>query len=337
MKIEENFPLRQLNTFGIEAFARYFAAIKSEDELIEAVSGKFRSDKVLVIGDGSNIVFKGDFDGLVMKSAMRGIRIIPEHDLDNPLVEAHSGESWQNLVDFALSNGLYGIENLAAIPGSVGAAPVQNIGAYGVEIRDVLHSVEAIDIRSGKSIAFSNSECEFGYRHSIFKGALNGRCFVTKILLKLSKTPSFKIDYSGLRQKLSSAGSQLSARLIAGTIEKIRRERLPDPSKIGNCGSFFKNCLVTEDAYNELKCRFPAIPGFEESSGLIKIPSAWLIEECGWKGYRRGDAAVYPGHALILVNYGNAAGADILTLAEEITGSVYERFGLMLELEAQVI
>jgi UDP-N-acetylmuramate dehydrogenase len=273
---------------------------------------------------------------LILKSSLKGIRISGS-DGDYALVESYSGEEWQDLVEFCISEGLSGIENLTSIPGSVGAAPIQNIGAYGVEIKDLLQSVEAIDLNNGEIKIFSNSDCRFAYRNSIFKQELKGRYFVTRVILRLAKRPAFKIGYGELQQKIADMKEPLSARLVASVINGIRAAKLPDPREIGNCGSFFKNCVVTQDIYETLKAKNPALPGYPEREGWVKIPSAWLIEECGWKGYRSGDAAVYPKHALILVNYGNATGADIYRLSEEIIASVHQRFGLLLEREAQIV
>lgn len=336
MHILENVPLKNLNTLGVEAFARWFASVGSVAEVREAMAAFSDAGKVFILGGGSNIVFTGDYDGLILKSAMKGIRI-SESDEDHALVESYSGEEWQDLVEFCLSNGLFGIENLTSIPGCVGAAPVQNIGAYGVEIKDLLQSVEAVDMATGETRIFSNSDCCFGYRNSIFKQELKGRYFVTRVFLKLAKQPVFKVSYGELQQKVADLKEPLSARSIAGMIDGIRSGKLPDPREIGNCGSFFKNCVITQDMYENLKTENPALTGYPEKNGLIKIPSAWLIEACGWKGYRKGDAAVYPKHALILVNYGKATGADIYRLSEEIITSVQQKFGLVLECEAQII
>lgn len=335
MQILERFPLKNLNTLGVEAFSRYFALIDSAEEVRAAITSLPHAG-VFVLGGGSNIVFTRDFDGLVLKSSMKGIRITGG-DEDYALVESCSGEEWQDLVEFCISKGLFGIENLTSIPGSVGAAPIQNIGAYGVEIKDLLQSVEAIDMHTGEIRVFSNSDCCFGYRNSIFKQELKGKYFVTRVILKLAKKPVFKIGYGELQHTIADMKEPLSARLVASVIDGIRAAKLPDPREIGNCGSFFKNCIVTRDIYEALKAKYPALPGYPESEGWVKIPSAWLIEECGWKGYRSGDAAVYPKHALILVNYGKATGGDIYRLSEEIITAVHQRFGLLLEREAQIV
>lgn len=335
MQILENFPLKNLNTLGVEAFSRYFALVESAEEVRAAITSLPHAG-VFVLGGGSNIVFTKDFDGLILKSSLKGIRISGS-DEDHALVESYSGEEWQDLVEFCISQDLFGIENLTSIPGSVGAAPIQNIGAYGVEIKDLLQSVEAVELTTGETKIFSKSDCRFGYRNSIFKQELKGRYFVTRIILKLSKRPAFKIGYGELQQKIADLKEPLSARLVASVINGIRAAKLPDPREIGNCGSFFKNCVVTQDIYETLKAENPALPGYPEKEGWVKIPSAWLIEACGWKGYRSGDAAVYPKHALILVNYGNATGADIYRLSEEIIAAIHQRFGLLLEREAQIV
>ena len=337
MKLYKDHPLKSYNTLNVEASALYFALIENEADIREAVASVSGVPKIFTLGGGSNVVFIADFDGLVLKSIMKGIRAVRSSE-EFVWIECYGGEEWQALVDYATNNELSGIENLTCIPGSVGAAPVQNVGAYGVEIKDVLELVEAIEIETGELRVFSNNDCRFGYRDSIFKHELKDRYFVTKITIRLSRKQSFNLDYGDLRRKLAEYGDQaLSARLISKVISEIRAVKLPDPKVLGNCGSFFKNCIVTPDVFDRLKMLHPAIPGYTEITGKIKIPSGWLIEQCGWKGWRKGDVAVCEQHALILVNYGNATGLDIYTLSEDITTSVNEKFGLVLEREALII
>ncbi|BCS52032.1 UDP-N-acetylmuramate dehydrogenase [Geobacter sp. SVR] len=337
MELLRNHSLRPYNTLNVDATARYFARIRHVDQIGQALAAAPEAERILVLGGGSNVVFRSDFSGLVLKNEIRGIRIVRSDDA-HVWIESRGGEEWQDLVDFSLEHDLGGLENLTRIPGSVGAAPVQNIGAYGVEIKDLLESVEAVDIRSGQVRTFSNSECRFGYRDSIFKHELKGLFFVTGIVIRLARQPEYHIEYGDIRKKLEEYGDQpLSPRLLERAISEIRAVKLPDPRELGNCGSFFKNCIVTPDDFERLRTSYPALPFFREHTGQIKIPSAWLIEQCGWKGWRSGDAAVYPQHALILVNYGAADGEQIYDLSERIIASVRDTFGLVLEREAQII
>jgi UDP-N-acetylmuramate dehydrogenase len=337
MELLKNYSLKPYNTLNIEATARYFVRIEQPDQIGQALAAVPDAGRVLVLGGGSNVVFRSDFDGLVLKNEIRGIRIL-RSDEEHVWIESTGGEEWQALVDFSLEHGLGGLENLTRIPGSVGAAPVQNIGAYGVEIKDVLESVEAVELRSGQVRTFGNGECRFGYRDSVFKHELKGRFFVTSIVVRLARQPQYRTDYGEIRKKLEEYGDQpLSPQLLERAITEIRAAKLPDPHEIGNCGSFFKNCIVTPEEFERLRADLPDLPFFRENTGQIKIPSAWLIEQCGWKGWRSGDAAVYPRHALILVNYGSASGEQIYELSERIIASVRDKFGLVLEREAQIV
>src|SRR3989344_9627760 len=343
MKILKNFDLSKFNTFGIVARAKYFTEVNNEAELKELfASAVFKENEKLFLGGGSNILITRDFPGLVVQNKLKGIEIT-EDKSDYVLVRAMGGEVWHALVLFAVARGFWGIENLSSIPGSVGAAPMQNIGAYGAELREVLYSVEAFDISTGEKKIFMSGAYKGGYRESIFKNEFKGKYFITAITLKLSKIPKRNLKYKSLREYLEKNKIENpDLKEISSAVTEIRKEKLPDPKVISNAGSFFKNVFVDETKLAELLKANPAMPYFEEG-GMKKIPSAWLIEECGpengasWKGYRRGGAGVYEKHALVLVNHGGATGEEIKKLAEQIIDSVYNKFGLKLTPEVNLI
>ena len=337
MKILRDFDLKPLNTFGISAKARFFVEIRAEAEFKELSSlPEFKENEKLFLGSGSNVLFTKDFSGIVVLNKLTGVEVLHE-DNENTLVRAMSGEVWHDLVCFAVERGLWGIENLSLIPGTVGAAPMQNIGAYGAELKNTLESVEAYNVKTGEKRIFARDECGLGYRDSIFKNELKDKYFITAITLRLSKIPKKNLEYKILKNFLTEKNIiNPNLKEISEAVCSIRRSKLPDPKVIGNAGSFFKNVFVKPSELGKLKKNYPETPYFEEG-GVVKIPAGWLIEQCGWKGESIGNVGVHKKQALVLVNYGGATGAEILELAEKITISVKKKFGLELVPEVNLI
>jgi UDP-N-acetylmuramate dehydrogenase len=290
----------------------------------------------MILGGGSNVLFTQNFDGYVLKNGVRDIETVKE-DLSHVYVKAGAGEIWHQFVLYCLERDLAGVENLSLIPGSVGASPMQNIGAYGVEIKDVFHDLEAYHIHDKKVVTFSAADCEFGYRESVFKNRFRNEFVILNVTFRLNKTPEFNTSYGAIEEELSKMNEPLSINTISKAVINIRTSKLPDPKQIGNAGSFFKNPSVSNGKYNELKAAYPNMPGYPQTNGTVKIPAGWLIEQCGWKGYRRGDAGCHVRHTLVLVNYGNATGKEIYSLSEDILDSVVKKFGVVLEREVNVI
>lgn len=332
----EQFPLTAHNTFGIRARARFFAAPASEAELARLLgSVTARHLPLVVLGGGSNVVFGGDVDALVIHPDMRGIACIGE-SATHYLVEAGAGEPWHDFVQQTLARGWYGLENLSLIPGTVGACPIQNIGAYGVEITDRLHSLTAMEIASGRLREFRHDECRFGYRDSIFKGELRDRYIITRVRFSLLKVPAVKTDYGDIRAELAARGiGQPSPRQVADAVIAIRSRKLPLPSVLGNAGSFFKNPVVPQATLASLRERWPDIVAYPQGDAA-KLAAGWLIEQAGWKGRRIGPVGSYERQALVLVNHGGATGADVLRVARAIQADVQREFGVALEMEPQV-
>jgi len=327
-------PLDALNTFGIAARARVLWRVEDAADL-PAVLAALRDDPAgppLVLGGGSNLLLTGDIGQPVLQVALKGRRIISD-DGDGVLVEAAAGESWDGLVRWTLAQGAAGLENLALIPGTVGAAPIQNIGAYGVELRECFDSLDAIDLRGGAARRFGAAECAFGYRDSVFKQPGGGRWLITAVRLRLSRSPRLRLDYGDLRQELTRSGVVTpSATDVANAVSAIRRRKLPDPAVLGNAGSFFRNPIVCPAFAASLHEREPGLPAWPDGP-RVKLSAAWMIDRCGWKGHREGDAGVHAAHALVLVNHGHASGLQLLSLARRIRESVRDRFGVMLEPE----
>ena len=338
MQIQENFPLRPFNTFGIAVDARYFARFRSPEELGELLEKRAQDPMkpLLLLGGGSNILFTKDPDAWVLKNDIPGIEIVREAG-DEVFVRAGAGENWHNFVLFCIENGLGGIENLSLIPGQVGAAPMQNIGAYGVEIKDVFHELEAFHLSEKRSVVLGLKDCAFGYRESVFKKEYKNQFCITNVTFRLSRKPVFNISYGAIAQELETMGVQeLSIRAVSNAVIRIRSSKLPDPKQIGNAGSFFKNPVVPELQFNALKAEFPSIAAYPAGAGQVKLAAGWLIEQCGWKGYRKGDAGCHEKQALVLVNYGNATGEQVYELSAEILRSVQEKFGVELEREVNI-
>jgi UDP-N-acetylmuramate dehydrogenase len=338
MEILNNISLLAYNTMGIDVRARHFTTFSDTDELLEVLNTPTASKLPLfVLGGGSNILFTKDYAGLVLKNELKGIDIIKE-DETYVYVKAGAGENWHALVEYCLGKNLAGVENLSLIPGNVGASPMQNIGAYGVEIKDVFEELDALHIKDKRIQAFSANDCAFGYRESVFKQQYRDQFIILSVTYRLRKIPHFNTSYGAIEQELERMGVQaLSIQAISQAVINIRRSKLPDPKEIGNTGSFFKNPSVPAAFYDQLKIKFPAIVGYPNRDGTVKLAAGWLIEQCGWKGVRRGDAGCHARQALVLVNYGRASGKDIYDLSEDILQSVQEQFGVRLEREVNIV
>ena len=348
MVIQENILIKQYNSFGISAYANLFAKFNSVNELSELLEFKQpptanRPLQTLILGGGSNILFTKNFPGLVLKNELKGIKEIKE-DEHHIYVQVGAGENWHQFVLHCIQNGWAGVENLSLIPGNVGASPMQNIGAYGVEIKDVFYSLEAYHIHDKKMVNFTLNDCEFGYRDSIFKNKFKNEFVIMDVTFRLNRIPDFNISYGAIEQELEMMGvKDLSIQAVAQAVINIRSSKLPDPVVIGNAGSFFKNPEIQNSKFKSLKEIFPGIVGYDLPNGNVKLAAGWLIEQCGpengasWKGYRKGDAGCHAKQALVLVNYGNATGSEIYNLSEEILQSVKAKFGVGLEREVNII
>lgn len=337
LMLKQNVSLKPYNTFAIDAKAQLFAEVATAEALQELLAiPELLSLPKIVLGGGSNILFTQDFPGLVIKISIQGIHKVAE-DENHVWLRVGAGENWHQLVLHCLENNYAGIENLSLIPGTVGAAPLQNIGAYGVELRDVFDQLTAIRISDQESQIFNHQQCHFGYRDSVFKTQLKNQYIITTVSLRLNKKPSLHTDYGGLKQTLQNMQvKQLTIKTVSDAVIKIRTEKLPDPAKIGNAGSFFKNPVIDEKHAAALLQKYPHMPHFAAGPGYCKIPAAWLIEQCGWKGHRIGNAGVHEHHALVLVNYGNEVGSVIKKLAEDIQQSVKEKFAIVLTPEVNM-
>lgn len=334
--LNENYSLKNLNTFGIDCYARWFAEYSSADELREIVSTDlYRNLPSLLIGRGSNLLFLNDFEGIVLHSAMRAVKLIG-HDKSSVTLEVGSGVLWDELVEHCVRNGWWGIENLSLIPGEVGAAAVQNIGAYGVELCDVLESVKVLDLSTGQEISLSVEDCGYGYRRSIFKTTARNQFAILSVRLRLSRQPRPCFKYPHLEEEVLKRG-EVDLATIRRTIIEIRTAKLPDPEVLGNAGSFFMNPLVSATKLEKLQKVFPAIPNYPADNQQVKIPAAWLIDQCGWKGKSMGKAGVYEQQPLVLVNQGGATGKEIAELAAAIQTTVAKQFDISLVPEVNYI
>ncbi|RVU01605.1 UDP-N-acetylmuramate dehydrogenase [Mucilaginibacter limnophilus] len=337
LQIQENVSLKNLNTFGIEAYARYFAEISREDELVELFADEqWKQLPRLILGGGSNMLMVSDFDGLVIRMNIRGI----EHHINNDevFVEAGAGEVWNDLVNFCVDRNFAGMENLSLIPGSVGASPIQNIGAYGVELKDVFYKCHAFEIATGAFKTFSKEDCRFGYRESVFKSDLKGQYIITLVKFKLSLNPNINITYGAIGQELAARGiTEPTIKDVSQVVSHIRVSKLPDPSTIGNAGSFFKNPVIPVDKFELLKTNHPDAVNYPAGEGFIKLAAGWLIEQCGWKGKVVGNTGTWKNQALVLVNHGGATGQEVYNFSSQIIDSVYQKFGVQLEREVNII
>jgi UDP-N-acetylmuramate dehydrogenase len=337
MQVLKNISLKTLNTFGVEASAEYFVDIECENDLQDLFSDdKWRDYPRLILGGGSNMLFTQDFEGLVIHLKIQGLSA--EIEGDNIFVSAGAGIVWNDLVNYCVDNGYAGIENLSLIPGSVGASPVQNIGAYGVELQDIFHSCRAFEISTGETRVFTKEDCAFSYRDSVFKSSLKGLFIITEVTFKLSKQFKPKLSYGAITEELSKREIiSPNIKQLSQVISHIRVSKLPDPTTIGNAGSFFKNPIVPDGEFNKLKLYFPDIVHFAVGEGHTKLSAGWLIEQCGWKGKIVGNTGTWKNQALVLVNHGNAGGDEIFQFSSTVIGSVYAKFGVQLEREVNII
>jgi UDP-N-acetylmuramate dehydrogenase len=335
--IQEHISLQAYNTFGIDVKARFFCELRSMADLQAILTDpRWRELPKLILGGGSNVLFTKDFPGLALKMKMTGIEKIAE-DEDHVWIRAGAGETWHPFVLYCLANQYAGVENLSLIPGTVGAAPMQNIGAYGVELTQVFDCLTAVRIQDGEPVVFHHADCHFGYRDSVFKNRVKNQYIITDATYRLSKKPSFHVEYGALRQVLAEAGAtELSIKAISDAVIKIRTEKLPDPKVIGNAGSFFKNPVISAEQFKRVQALHPEIPHYTVGDDY-KIPAAWLIEQCHWKGYRARNVGVHEHHALVLVNYGGGSGHDIHQLALDIQTSVREKFAIEILPEVNII
>lgn len=335
-QIQEHVSLKNLNTFHIEVKARYFCTCSSEKEIKELLTApSFRNYPRLILGGGSNVLFSNDYEGLVIHNQISGIQIL-EEDNHQVVIRVGAGENWDEFVDFTVKNDWYGLENLSYIPGNVGACPIQNIGAYGTEVKDTIREVETINCKTLETEKFSNSDCQFGYRSSIFKHQLKNKLIITHVTFLLKKNGQLKLDYGNLKETVKQKG-QITLKTVRKSVIEIRRSKLPEPEELGNAGSFFKNPVVDTIQFKKLKEKHKELPHYQVSDDQIKIPAGWLIDQLGWKGYREGEVGVHQNQALVLVNYGKAKGKDVLELRDKIKKSVADYFGIDLETEVNIV
>lgn len=333
MQLQHNISLLAHNTFGIDVPAEYFAEIHTDDDVLELAALR---RPLRILGGGSNILLTGPVKGIVVRNCLKGISLQKE-DNQHVWLRVASGEVWHDLVLYSIEKGWGGLENLALIPGTVGAAPIQNIGAYGAEVKEVIEEVVFRHLDDDVTVTYTNDECLFGYRDSIFKRELKGRAFIKSVVLRLSKQPVYNTSYGAIEEELHRMGvTGLSVTHIAQAVINIRSSKLPDPKVTGNAGSFFKNPTISRVEYESLLTAHPDVPHFRAGDDKVKVPAAWLIEQCGWKGHRSGDAGVHDRQALVLVNRGKASGAELWRLSSAIVATVKERFGIELEREVQV-
>lgn len=336
MLIDRNISLKKYNTFCLDYMAECIIHLKTEEEAVSLFKNQNSYKKpFLIIGGGSNLLFTNDFKGTILLPEMDRI-IIEAQDEEDVIISAGAGVNWDNLVGWSVDKGYGGLENLSLIPGMAGATPVQNIGAYGVEVKDVIEKVRAVYVEDGSITEFSNVDCQFDYRNSIFKGKNKGKYLIIKVYYRLTTRPLLKLDYGSLNDEIKKLGDT-TLKNVRQAVINIRKSKLPDPENIGNAGSFFKNPVVTADFAENLKKSYPQIPAYDDPSGGIKLAAGWLIDQCGWKGKKIGNAGVHDKQALILVNYGNATGKEIWFLSEKIKESVREKFGIELEREVEVV
>lgn len=334
---KENCSLRSYHTFGMEVNAACFIEYASKEELQQLLSdGTLQDTPWLHIGGGSNLLFLGDYAGVVVHSAIKGMEVVQE-DAHHVYVKVGAGEVWDDFVCYAVERNWYGAENLSIIPGEVGASAVQNIGAYGVEVADLITTVDTVEVATAHERTFTQAACTYGYRSSIFKTALKNRYIVTAVTFKLAKKSSFCLTYGHLERELSKRNRTLTLPHVRQTIIEVRNEKLPDPKEWGNAGSFFMNPVVGDAHFKLLQKEYPAMPHYLLEDGRVKIPAAWLIEQCGWKGAKVGNAGVYSKQPLVLINCGGATGKELLALATQIAESVEEQFGITITPEVNVI
>ena len=333
----ENYSLKNYNTFGVEAYSRHFFEFTELEDLTEFLQANtsWKNEALFLLGGGSNLLFVTDFDGLIIHPNVPGVQVVRE-TRNQAWLEVGAGEDWDRFVDYCVKSEYYGLENLSLIPGTVGAAPVQNIGAYGVEVKDFVDTVNGFDLKTMSAYSIPAEQCSFAYRNSIFKNELKNRFIVTSVIFRLEKFPEFKLDYGTLKAEVEARG-ELHPIHVREAVVAIRQSKLPDPAELGNAGSFFKNPVVDSELAERLKVEFPAMPSYPAEEGKTKLAAGWLIEQCGWKGFREDDAGVHKHQALVLVNYGHATGKELFVLSEKIKASVADKFGVELEPEANIV
>lgn len=332
-----HFNLQKFNTLAVPALAQYFVSVKTDDELREALAfARTENLPLLLLGGGSNIVLRADFPGLVVQIKSQGKEVVNEND-EFVWLKVAAGENWHQLVEYSLDNALYGLENLSLIPGSVGAAPIQNIGAYGVEVKELVAELSALNIRSGLSVTFTNESCQFGYRDSIFKQSLKDQYVITSVTFRLRKRPRLNLTYPALRAALVTiAEAEITPQQVSAAVIDIRQTKLPDPTLIPNVGSFFKNPVISQQQFEALKAENPAIVSYPAAANQVKLAAGWLIDQAGWRGREIGGAMVHEQQALVLTNPGKSSGQVVLELAYLIKQSVLEQFGVRLEMEPRI-
>jgi len=335
--ITENKSLKKLNTFNIAANAAYFVNLKNEGDFAELIEHKIYKEKPhFILGGGSNILFTQNFNGLVIHNNIKGIEILKETESE-VYVKFGAGEIWHNCVLYCIENGFAGVENLSLIPGYIGAAPMQNIGAYGVELKDVFESLQALNLQTGEVETFNNAQCNFAYRESIFKNKVNGEYIISSVTLKLQKQPTFNISYGAIEKTIAESGvEELSIKAISDAVIKIRQSKLPNPKVIGNAGSFFKNPVVENEIALNINKQYPNMPHYPAGE-KTKIPAGWLIDQCGFKGKIVGETGTYKNQALVLVNHGKASGSEVLAFSKQIQKTVLNKFGIALQREVNVV
>ncbi len=338
MKIQENVSLRPYNTFGFEARARYFVAVTTVGQLQELLRDpRWATTPKWILGGGSNVLLTQDVDALVIRIEIKGTEIVNEDD-NQIWLRVGAGENWHAFVLYCVMKGYGGVENLSLIPGTVGAAPMQNIGAYGVEIKDVFQELEAVETATGALRTFDAAACAFGYRESVFKTSLKDQYIITSVTFRLQKKPVYNVSYGDIQKTLDGMGvAEPSVTAISEAVTKIRRSKLPDPAQIGNAGSFFKNPEIPKVQFEALQISFPAVPGYPVDGDKVKVPAGWLIEQAGWKGHRAGTVGVHDRQALVLVHHGQGTGQEIKALAEKVQASVQEKFGIRLTPEVNFV
>lgn len=335
-QIESNVSLKKYNTFGIDCTAQFFAKFNSVEDLKAIIEAK-KTNELLPIGGGSNILFTKDFKGLVLKNEIKGIELTNE-DEQYYYIKAGSGEIWHQFVLYCIANNYAGVENLSLIPGCVGASPMQNIGAYGIEIKDVFHSLEALHIKDLRIDSFTLSDCHFGYRESVFKNKYKAQYIITSVTYKLKKQPDFHISYGAIQQELDKMKiAQLSIKAISDAVIAIRQSKLPDPKFMGNAGSFFKNPIISNETFLKIKGEFPNLPGYPADDQYTKVAAGWLIDQSGLKGFKNGNVGVHDKQALVLVNLSHATGKEIFDLSTYVIETVQKKFGITLEREVNII
>ena len=335
MKIQKNVNLKKYNTFGMDVEASLFATFSAVEELQQLILEN-KGQELFILGGGSNLLLTQNIDQLVLKNEIRGISVVAETQ-DDIHLKVGAGEVWHEFVLFCVQNNYNGVENLSLIPGNVGASPMQNIGAYGIEVKDVIIEVEALKISTGNLQTFSNEDCKFGYRESIFKGEVKGQYIITNVTFKLQKNAKVNTSYGAIEQELNSKGiHNPSIKDVSDAVISIRKSKLPDPAEIGNAGSFFKNPIIPFSLYESLKVKYPTLPSYPSTPGFVKVPAGWLIEQAAWKGKTFENYGVHKNQALVLVNYGSASGKQIWDLSTQIIADIQGKFGIELEREVNV-